>query len=221
MSHTVTEGSTLEHTPPHTLLHTTMDKLANTVSAHTSAWLKMLNVGGAHNQEPRFRKSFLGGNSPAPMYVLVKDHKQVAQGELPKTRPVVAGCSSYNVGMSELLSELLEAVYKAKEDKVGVISSDDFLASLHILNKDLSKKNLKIYDPNNPAHVSGEEDTVTMIASDVVALFPSMQVNNTARICGKMVRKTELSIEDLDVTEMLLYLRLNQDLVTNLKEVEP
>ena len=42
--------------------------------------------------------------------------------------PILIFCSSYNVGLSELLSELLESVYKTKKDMVGVISSDDFLS---------------------------------------------------------------------------------------------
>ena len=53
---------------------------------------------------------------------------------------MVAGCSSYNVGLSEILSELPEGVYKVKKDKVGLISSDDFLANLHQFNDRISKK---------------------------------------------------------------------------------
>ena len=60
-----------------------------------------------------------------------------------------------------------------------------------------------------------------MVASDVVALFPSMKVKNTAKICAEMVKQTELEFEDLDICEMLLYIRMNQEKVSNLQEVEP
>ena len=39
----------------------TMDKLAKKVAAHTCSWIKMLNVGDAHDQQDRVRKSFIGG----------------------------------------------------------------------------------------------------------------------------------------------------------------
>ena len=49
----------------------TMDvikKLSTEVAAHTSCWLKMFNVGEAHGHSSHFRRSFIGGDSPAPMY---------------------------------------------------------------------------------------------------------------------------------------------------------
>ena len=66
-----------------------MDDMAGLVSAHTSFWLKTLDVGEAHGQVDRFRKSFLGNNSPAPMYILIMDQKETKQDDLPKTGPWV------------------------------------------------------------------------------------------------------------------------------------
>ena len=132
--------------------------LSDEVAAHTSCWLKMFTVGESHGQASRFRKSFIGGDSPAPMYCLVKDHKGLDANGLPKTRPVVSGCSSYNVGLSELCSEVLEAVFKSMKNKVGVISSDDFLAKLHKLNNTVNSEGLKIYNPEVTEHVQGQED---------------------------------------------------------------
>ena len=51
-----------------------------------------------------------------------------------------------------------------------------------------------------------------MVATDVVALFPSLGIDETARVCGLMAETSDLEIENIDYTEMLLYLRLNQDL---------
>ena len=72
----------------------------------------MFNVGEGQGHSSRFRKAYLGGDAPAPLYVLVKDHKGLGPNVLPKTRPVVSGCSSYNTGLSEMCSELLESVFK-------------------------------------------------------------------------------------------------------------
>ena len=59
-----------------------------------------------------------------------------------------------------------------------------------------------------------------MVATDVVALFPSMRAEETARVCGQMIENSELLVENLDYTEMLLYIRLNKEKVKNLGQVE-
>ena len=57
------------------------------------------------------------------MYVLVKDHK--GDGS---TRPVVTGCSSNTVGMSNAVSDFLESVANSIPDAYEVISSEHMLA---------------------------------------------------------------------------------------------
>ena len=88
----------------------------------------------------------LGGDTPAPRYVLAKDHKGLDDNGLHKTRPVVCGCSSYNVRVLEMISKVLEAVYKPKADKVGVISTEDLLAKVHDINKKVQDDDLDLYD---------------------------------------------------------------------------
>ena len=118
----------------------TVRQLSIYVACHTSMWLKMFRVGEGHRQTERFRTGFVGGDRLAPLYVLPKDRKAFHPTEIPKSRPVVAGCSAYNSGLSELLSELLEGVFKSMEGEVGVISSEDFLANLHRLNDTISSE---------------------------------------------------------------------------------
>ena len=48
-----------------------------------------------------------------------------------------------------------------------------------------------------------------MVATDVVALFPSLGIQETVEICGQMAERSELEIEGIDYGEMLLYIRLN------------
>ena len=113
--------------------------LSEEVHRHTSTWLKMFNVGEGHGHSKKFRESYLGRDMPAPLYILVKDHKKMGANGLPKTRPVVTGCSSYNVGMSELCSEVLEGVFKNMKQKVGMISLEDLLSRLHNFNEMIEK----------------------------------------------------------------------------------
>merc|ERR1711954_37687 len=147
----------------------------------------------------RLRTGFVGGDMIAPLYVLPKDHKAFHPSGVPKSRPVVAGCSAYNAGLSELLSELLEGVFKAMEGGVGVVSSKDFLANLHRLNHTLRVENIQLYDPECPQHVSGvNRDTVIMVATDVVALFPSLGIEETARVYGQIVEASNLEIDNVE-----------------------
>ena len=82
---------------------------ARVSDAHTSCWIKMMGVGEQHRHTARFRESYMGGDTPAAMTLLAKDHKPQNKDGTYKTRPVVMGNTSYNVGLSEMLSELLEA----------------------------------------------------------------------------------------------------------------
>ena len=93
-----------------------------------------------------------------------------------------------------------------------MISSEDFLSNLHRLNGTLRTEKFQLYNPECVEHVSGaNRDTVIMVATDVVALFPSLGIDETARICGQVAEASNLEIDNVDYTEMLLYLRLNED----------
>ena len=106
-------------------------------------------------------------------------------------------------------------------EKVGVISSEDFLSKLHKFINTLNDEGLTIYNPENDEHVNGDRDKVIMmIASDVVALFPSMRARETAQICSEMVERSDLEFGMLDYQEMLLYIRLNRDKVSKLGYLE-
>ena len=59
-----------------------------------------------------------------------------------------------------------------------------------------------------------------MVAFDVVALYPSLETGESAKICGQQVEKSTLEIENHDYQEMLTYIRLNQDKVENLGELQ-
>ena len=71
---------------------------------------------------------------------------------------------------------------------------------------------MSLYNPECPDHAEGKDrNTVVMVATDVVALFPSLDIEETSRICGQMAEWSDLEIEGVDYTEMLLYIRLNQE----------
>ena len=47
----------------------------------------------------------------------------------------MADNTSYNVGMSEAISVILESAYAGLENRVGVISTDDMLARINLVSE--------------------------------------------------------------------------------------
>jgi len=93
-------------------------------------WTKILNAGESHGHYERIKNSKLvNSEATASKYYMYKDHK--SEGGY---RPVVGGCSSNTLGLSNLISELLECVATAKENSYSVISSEDMLARISDMN---------------------------------------------------------------------------------------
>ena len=53
-------------------------------------------------------------------------------------------------------------------------------------------------------------ETVTVtIASDVVALFPSLDTKETVRVCAEMLQNSNIECNNIDYNDMLLCIKLN------------
>ena len=106
------------------------------VNSHTRAWEMMWRSGEDHNHQERIVRSRVtrSGNQ-ANLTLLYKDHKP---GN--KTRPVATGNESYNFGLSNGLSEVMESVARAKDLPYSVISSEDLLARAHRYNSTVVEK---------------------------------------------------------------------------------
>merc|ERR1711954_33642 len=52
---------------------------------------------------------------------------------------------------------------------------------------------------------------VILIATEGVALYPSLEKHETARRIRRFIEKSEVTFEDIDITDALVYLKLNED----------
>ena len=104
-----------------------VENMAKKHDNHMSMILKILKVGQSHGHKGKFKESYMGGQNPSVMYLVIKDHKPKDNQCLYKTRPIVAANASYNVGLSETISVILESLYNDLEDRAGAISTDDML----------------------------------------------------------------------------------------------
>ena len=102
--------------------------------------INILGLGDGHGHRGSVRESYLEGQNPSVMYLAMKDHKPKDAKGLYKTRSIVADNTSYDVGLSETVSTILEALYSGREDRAGVISTEDLLARINLLAEGLVKE---------------------------------------------------------------------------------
>ena len=107
-----------------------MEKACND---HTRAWSYIWQSGDDHDHLSRIisSKNSRSGNE-ADLTLLFKDHK-----EGNKTRPVATGNTSYTLGLSNCVSEILESVASVEKNKYASISSEDMLAKITSYNTDV------------------------------------------------------------------------------------
>ena len=106
-------------------------KIEERINAHTRMILKILNAGETHGHHKRITDSkIVDSETSAQMYFMFKDHKKEGGW-----RPVVSGCTSNTLGLSNLLSDLVESICGSVSDPYEVISSDDMLARVEAFNR--------------------------------------------------------------------------------------
>ena len=135
---------------------------------------KALNIGEAHGHTKRIIDSkVVNSETVAPMYYLFKDHK-----EKESWRPVVSGFNSNTLGLSNLLSDVVESICLSVKNPYEVISGEDLLSRVESFNKWVTGKIESESELDNDWDWRLE---YMLIGSDVVSLFPSLTAENTAK----------------------------------------
>ena len=165
------------------------------LNGHVSMFNQMTGLGKDWGQVDRMRETLINQSALVPpLYLTVKDHKTVAEGEVPSTRPVVSGGRGMNIHLNNILGEILEPVAAAMEGSDEVISSEQLLNLIDTANSDE-----KIND-----------DSIELTAYDAKALYPSLDTNITAKAVREEVLKSPVQFEGLNSKEMARYLAANQ-----------
>ena len=107
---------------PHTkndkiITRTEIRNIEKVLNSHCRAWCKFWQSGKKHGHTARIMTSKTTiSNNVASMWLALKDHKP---GE--KSRAIVTGCTSNTRGLSNSLSDVLEAVANSEEEPYKVI----------------------------------------------------------------------------------------------------
>ena len=138
-------------------------KIERRLNEQSKFWTKILNSGKNHGHLDRILKSkIMNSENAAPKYYMFKDHK--VEGGY---RPVVSGCNSNSLGLSNTLSEVVESVCKSVDNPFEVISSEDLLSRIHICNEKLAKIRGHQTDGTGESKIYDWRDDYILIGSDV------------------------------------------------------
>ena len=187
-------------------------QIESRINAQTKFWTKILNSGKDHGHQDRILQSKQSeSQNCAPKYFMYKDHK-VEGG----WRPVVGGCNSDTLGLSNTLSELVESVCMSIESPYEVISSEDMLSRISVCNeriRELGKSRIKgtqSWSAEKLENWDWRQDYI-LIGTDVSALFPSLSAKNTANSVKKQIWKSKIAWNNIDNKWLTLYLKLNAE----------
>ena len=248
-------------------------QLEKTIHSHSMAWAQIWSYGDDHNHQDRILRSKMArSGNQANLTLLYKDHKL---GN--KTRPVASGNESFNLGLSNGVSELLESVFRAIRHPYSVISSEDMLARVSRFNEE-KKHEKTLEDITSTTHTGVEDDDeelktgdhaskttiphqleatvatgtdseglgnedhtskttippkvkatvpteideeiLSLVGSDVIALFPSITADNTRKIIREQIIRSEIKLEGFDTEKARAYIVINKDEITDIEDLE-
>ena len=121
-----------EHTDKDKIItRTEIREIETVLNCHCRAWCKIWRTGKNHGHTGRIMTSkTTTSNNVASLWLALKDHKS---GD--KTRGIATGCTSNSKGLSNSVSDILEAVANNERDPYEVVSSEDMLSRVHEANK--------------------------------------------------------------------------------------
>ena len=281
--------------------HTLRDKLVGMeevkmaqreLNGHISMLIKIFKIGAYWKHGYRIRETMMGENQAVcPLSLLYKDHKGWVPGggSKPPTRPVAGGHLGINLHISEVVSDILDPVVERVVGGREVISTEDMVARVEILNDDmvdwssgrywagmveedlvacgvclgvdrgvysreypelcsceegreadgiddkgrilttmgymrwLRRKNWerlvgwsdedleRVYDSSEVLHEDLQDQTIPMVVvgSDVVQLYPSLDIEKVVEVVGRAVMETGVVWEEIDYLEASRYVALN------------
>ena len=120
-----------------TITATEIDIIEKKLYGHWIALAKMNRSGENLNHMPRIMESkTTKSRNVAKMRLLYKDHKALPR----KTRPLVTGNTSDTLGLSNTVSDVIEAVANNSKNAHELVSTEDLLAKTKIFNRRASER---------------------------------------------------------------------------------
>jgi len=127
-----------------------------------------------------------------PVYGLRKDHKKtndMTKG--PPLRPVCSATTAYNSKLAHLITTYLARIWKNEPENCA--STEELLAEFRHVNE------------------KGIDQECFVGSADVVALYPSLNIDSVVEVIGEMITQSEVKFEGIDFDELGLYLSIHKN----------
>ena len=159
----------------------------------------MLGAGTRQSDQKRIKDDLLVKNTPpAPLYVLRKDHKVTPDPKIgPPTRPVCGANRAATMRLSYLLNLIISEVWKDNSITV-CLSTEEMVAEIDAV--------------NSRDHPRG----LIIGSTDVVALYPSLDIDFTVNKVCEVIRKSPIQFAELWYEELGLYVAIH----TSVEEID-
>ena len=166
------------------------------MTCHARALVQIFNIGESHgsDNERRVRGAYQQDCDTIPiLFTLPKDHKDKEENGDPKTRPVCGAKRSVNGRVGNLLSEVLRAVIEGEETD-ECISTEEMLHHMEVAAEEI-------------AALTGVK--ITVASEDAEALYPSLDIEQSAKICAERVSRSEVDFMGIDYDWAVRYIAMN------------
>ena len=120
-----------------------------------------------------------------------KTHKATGDNGVPKSRPIVGASKGLTTPLGELLSDLIEPLSRMNEDSDEAQSTEEVMRKIEEANKILAEKGV---------------NDISLGSMDVVALYPSLDQEESAKIVAESIMESEIDIEGMDLDIAGVYL---------------
>lgn len=166
------------------------------MNAHSKQFARVLRVGenGGEKCERGCKDGLRTTDSKiSDLRGLRKDHKKcenLVKG--PPLIPIVGASGAMNAPLSKLIGDIIDAVAEVDDEGTISDSTEDMIARIRAANEELKKE-------------ENRDKEFALGSLDVKALYPSLQVDESAAIIRQVVEETDVKIDVNDV-ELSLYL---------------
>ena len=174
----------------------------NEVRAHGRSLIRIFNVGkagGPRNAARCHDNVSSWAQDPPVLRCVAKTHKPVGPDGIPKSRPIVAASEGLTTALGEILSDVIEPIARTRgEDEHNYEAQ-----STEELMRDIEDTSIK-------AEEEGWDDLVVG-SMDVVALYPSIDQTQAAKVVARRYLESGIVTEDVNYRAASIYLAVNAD----------
>ena len=157
----------------------------------------------------RIKTALTNSNTKPPsLYCLIKDHKEIIPEQPIPSRPVCGATESQTGPLGYILMLILNALADILNKLIGTESdsTEDMIAAMESLNEEI----------NNGV----VNQQLTLLSTDVKALYPSLTAEESAQIVNELVIETGLQVKGFDCKEAGLYIALTAKSAAERKAVD-